>query len=546
MGVKETYVITIRVEKIECELGPDILKQVEALPAGEYLRVRSIIGMTAGVGGRHPVYLEKEMPDHIYGKLASVKTADGKELDKDEVNALIESGAYEIHLTHADTSKRIPLLTGDLLVTKDDAVSVNPDSDPATASQLQKEANRVVKEGYVTKEDLDRRLAYMRENRIDSFLQMRVLKGYRSYKKPVHQPSCLYRDPYLASRAKAHEEGIIADGLRQAVSRCACICEGEKSVGKNVYLETLAWLLGMPIYLITFSRQMSPSSIYGEKTTDNTAAEVLKHFDSKVLRDAALIREKHEASLLQNAANLLLFGILKAVKAPKERYRLTDEYTEEEKDVLAREAEFKKLRADASSVHIVIDQSELYDWLCDGGLMVFNEQNMAEANFFASFTNQLLDGTGFLFIPGRGEVPINKDCVLFGTQNADYQGVEEQNDATVSRFGCLYFMQPDSIQAQLMSAVAKRLADDGFTAKPDPDMVKQADKFYRQCRGAVMKNVVTNMCLNIRGFVAAIAVAMESDGYSSLRRQIEIHVIDICPTDERAALKDILKACVTM
>jgi hypothetical protein len=546
MAVKKTYEIVIRVEKIGCELGPDILNQVESLPAGEYLRVRSIIGMTAGVGGRHPVYLEKEMPDHIYGKLASVKDADGNEADTDELRTLIKSGSYEVHLTHADTAGRIPLLTGDLLEIKEDATSVNTASDSATASKLQAEADRVVKEGFVTKEELDERLAYMRENQIDAFLQTRVLKGYRLYKKPVHRPSCLYRDPYLADRDKAGGEGIIADGLRQAVSRCACICEGEKSVGKNVYLETLAWLLGMPIYLITFSRQMSPSSIYGEKTTDNTAAEILKHFDSKVLRDAAIIREKHEASLLQNAANLLLFGILKAVKAPKERYRLADDYTDEEKEVLAREAEFKKLRADASSVHIVIDQSELYDWLCDGGLMVFNEQNMAEANFFASFTNQLLDGTGFLFIPGRGEVPINKDCVLFGTQNADYQGVEEQNDATVSRFGCLYFMQPDSIKAQLESAVAKRLADDGFTAKPDPGMIKQADAFYRQCRGAVQKNMVTNMCLNIRGFVAAIAVAMESDGHSSLLRQIEIHVIDICPTDERAALKNILRECVTM
>lgn len=74
----------------------------------------------------------------------------------------------------------------------------------------------------------------------------------------------------------------LSKGLRAAVSRNAVICEGEKSTGKNVYLETISWLMGMPMYLITFSRQMSPSSIYGEKTTDNSAAKALSEFDQNI------------------------------------------------------------------------------------------------------------------------------------------------------------------------------------------------------------------------------------------------------------------------
>ena len=110
----------------------------------------------------------------------------------------------------------------------------------------------------------------MQDNHVDNFLILRVLKGYRMYNKPTHIPSCVYVDPYLDSTQKQKVEGIIAEGLRAAVSRNAVICEGEKSTGKNVYLETISWLMGMPMYLITFSRQMSPSSIYGEKTTDNS------------------------------------------------------------------------------------------------------------------------------------------------------------------------------------------------------------------------------------------------------------------------------------
>ena len=119
-----------------------------------------------------------------------------------------------------------------------------------------------------------------------------VLKGYRMYNKPTHIPSCVYVDPYLDSTQKQKVEGIIAEGLRAAVSRNAVICEGEKSTGKNVYLETISWLMGMPMYLITFSRQMSPSSIYGEKTTDNSAAKALSEFDQNILAKAEVIREK--------------------------------------------------------------------------------------------------------------------------------------------------------------------------------------------------------------------------------------------------------------
>ena len=334
-------------------------------------------------------------------------------------------------------------------------------------------------------------------------------------------------------------EGIIAEGLRAAVGRHAIICEGEKSVGKNVYLETLAWLLNMPMYLITFSRQMSPSSVYGEKTTDNSAAKKLAEFDPEILEKADRVNEKLKFSL-----NLLYKQGLDANKAME---AATEALPEEDKDVLKKASEFKKLQAQSASVNIIIDASELYDWLEDGGLMCFNEMNMAEANFFASFTNQLLDGTGFLFIPGRGEVPINKDCVLFGTQNADYQGVEQQNEATMSRFGCLYFEQPETIKAQLVAAVTSALKKDGFDGVTlDKKYYDESEKYYIQCRSAVRQSTVTNACLNIRGYVRALTEVAESDGRARLSRQVEIQVINTCPFDEREPLVNIKRQIITL
>ena len=122
-------------------------------------------------------------------------------------------------------------------------------------------------------------------------------------------------------------------------------------------------------------------------------------------------------------------------------------------------AKYEYLRAKASSVSIVQEESCLVEWIKNGGVMCFNEMNMAEANFFASFTNQLTDNTGFIDIPGYGHLEINPDCILIGTQNADYTGVCEQNDATMSRFGCIQFPYPKSIKAQLEATVGKDRLD---------------------------------------------------------------------------------------
>ena len=200
-------------------------------------------------------------------------------------------------------------------------------------------------------------------------------------------------------------------------------------------------------------------------------------------------------------------------------------------------AELNRRSAQAQSVNIIIDSSELYDWLTIGGLMVFNEMNMAEPNFFASFVNQLTDGTGFLFIPGRGEVKINENCVLCGTQNADYEGVEQQNGATISRFGCSTFEQPKTIKNQLEAAVQTELKAKGYSLPLDKKNIDMVEKFYRTCQKAVNKGDFTNAVLNIRGFVRALTNVTSSNGNALLIEEVEDHVINTCPIDERQPLK---------
>lgn len=510
MVVKSTLDITMR-KDITCQAGSSVIRMTKDLGEGEALKVKLVLGKSQKQG-KWPVYLDEESADdtNLVAKVIEIREPDGTVLEDSDIEALVTEGGYRLVITGPQSN----MITGKMQLLKDSA-SASQKSDAALSDELQQLIDDKVKGGIVTEQEIQARFKVMQDNHVDTFLMTRVIRGYRKYRKPVHIPGCLYVDPYLDSAIKQKREGIISEGLRAAVGRTAMICEGEKSTGKNVYLETISWLMGMPMYLITFSRQMSPSSIYGEKTTDNSAAAALG------------TREALECAEAQAK-----------VGRAGEPYSQTD---------LEKAARFEVMKAQSASVNIVIDASELYDWLTDGGLMCFNEMNMCEANFFASFTNQLLDGTGFLFVPGRGEVPIHPDCVLFGTQNADYQGVEQQNEATLSRFGCIEFQQPETIKKQLRTAVKAKLEKDGFKgAELDAKYYNSCEAFYKQCRGAVRKAAVSNACLNIRGFVRALVTVAESDGYATLERQVQMHVVNTCPFDERQPLLDILKNVIAI
>ena len=531
MKIDTIYNIKIH-KNMLCQAGEAVFKMTDALSKDEELKVKLVIGKDKK-SGTWPVYLEKETSDNsaLVGTLDLFTGPDGPVDDTD--TKIIAGLNYRFVITGPQTR---PDLVGTLQTLKEDGAKKATSSESNTLKDLIREK---IEAGIVTQEDMDARMAVFKANDVDEPLMRRIIRRYRKYNKPTHRPSTIYVDPYIEHYRKIGEPGLITEGLRSAASRFALICEGEKSVGKNVYLETIAWLMNMPMYLITFTRQMSPASIYGEKTTDNSAAAELAAFDPEILNKADLVRDK-----LKFAMNLLF-------KQGKGANEASDAamaaLPEADRETLKQAAEFQKLQAQSASVNIVIDASELYDWLIDGGLMCFNEQNMAEANFFASFANQLLDGTGFLFIPGRGAVKIHKDCVLFGTQNADYQGVEQQNEATMSRYGCLYFEQPESIKPQLVAAVAAALARDGYKGVTlDKKYYTQAENFYKQCRAAVQKADVTNACLNIRGFVRALVEVAESEGYAKLLRGVVKHVIETCPYDERSNLKSIASSCISL
>lgn len=492
------YTVQIKTNST-CPQKSNVLALIESNAAS----FKTVIGETL-MRGFYPVYVDKEDKPNLYGLLTTVSNEDGN-LSNDEIRELIVNGAT-IVLKSAEGMN----ISGEMVLDEVKAANVE---DSSVSPKLQAIIDEKIAAGIVTKEEMDERLKVMQLNKVDEALKIKVVNGYRKYNKAAHKPNCVYVDPYL-SKVKAGKEGIIAEGLRSGVGRMASICEGEKSVGKNVYMETIAWLMGMPLYMLTFSRQMSPSSIYGEKSTDNSASERLKDMKDEAI--AKVMLEINAPELKDRA------GAIKAA------------------------ADFEIQKARAASVSIVIDQSELYDWLVDGGCMVLNELNMGESNFLSSFLNPLTDGTGFLFIPGRGEVRMHKDCVLFGTQNADYEGVQQQNEATMSRFNTLYFQQPESVIGQFKAATAAALRKSGCDYELSDDYFQQAQKFYSQCMKSVHGGIVSNAVLNIRGFVRALTTVAESEGYCGLNRWLKICVVDTCPVAEREALSAVLNSIVTL
>lgn len=551
MAKKKNYKIEIRKTSMNCGAGREILDQLAAIPAGEKLPVKVVIGKELHAGQLYAYREEEKWQTNGIGIVKTVVSEDGKEsLDTTDMQLLAEAGNYELFLESASGSN----ITGTLTVILDETRGATGTATPETVS---KAADEAVAKGFVSREEMDARLAYMAENKVPTNLQVKVINGYRLYNKPAHKPSCLYQDPYLEKDLQRKREGKVTSALRDALARNGVICEGDKSVGKNVFLETIAWIMNMPMYLITFSKYMSPSAVYGEKTTDNTAAELLENFDSEALREARRIRQRHQDSFWTKLFKAVLNGIYafiicrllhKGTEDAEAKLEWPDEkFSKKELEILDKEAEFEKLKALAATVHIKIDASELYDCLTDGGVIIFNEMNMAESNFLASFTNQLLDGTGFLFIPGRGEVTIHKDFVLFATQNADYEGTMQQNEATMSRFGCLHFPQPESIKKQIVAAAMSSIKKHGSSAKLDAKYYNQCDAFYRLCRNAVKNGQLSNACLNIRGYVRALTnVALDEDGTATLKQQVEEHVVNTCPVDERTQLCDILDGVMTV
>lgn len=470
---KNKMKVVIKKSSINCPRGEEIFTLASSgnVPYGIIFAVE-----ISGIGA----YVDNETPENRIGSIISI---DGDN-DISELATIVNTN-YQFRITGVEGTNKILGEIEGVQITK---------GEPSKDAELDKLFEEHIKSGLITPEDKELILSIMDDHKIDPLLRRRIVAGYKTHKRPVKKPSSVYVNP------DPSETSPLAKALRQAVGRKAMIYKGDKSVGKNVCAETVAYIMQMPYYIIGFNKQMMPEDVYGSRTIKNTVN--LTEEDAL----AYLRYQSGDNSAINGAAN------------------------------------FEINKAKASAIEIALESSEFCEALEFGGLLMFNEINMADANFLQSFTNPIADGTGYIFIPGKGKVDIHPDFILVGSENENYSGAADQNEATMSRMGGIEFPYPPSVFGQLKSVT------EGVRGK---DILK--DKYYTQCdnlyklwRDAVHKGQLSNTCLNIRGFVRALDEVATSGGYDSLKEEIDTQIITMCDVTERVALRARAAEAITL
>ena len=283
------------------------------------------------------------------------------------------------------------------------------------------------------------------------------------------------------------------------------LLEGEKSTGKNVLTTTLAWFNCKPYYRIGMSAGMDMDSVFGGKSTDNSAAEGLD-------------------------LELAMAKVL--VSADPVKYE----------NYLADAAKFELLKAQSASLRIIQNKAEIVDWAKDGGVLLFDEINMAEANFLQALVHPLADGERVLVLPGgEGAIKLHPHCVLAGGMNpvgSDYAGTRELNEATSSRLARIQVEMPEDIESLLRA----NFPEDTKLSKKH---FKACSRVYKDFKSAVEQGRVSKRCLNIRGFVRALADVERFPEATSLAHRITIQVLNGCLPEERMVLGGMVRDKIT-
>lgn len=348
--------------------------------------------------------------------------------------------------------------------------------------------------------DVADRVQVMLDNRVKPCVIRATLGDYHKVENP-HIPSALYKDT-----RNENEESILNQALMAAATQAALIFSGEKSTGKNVCAETVAYCRGESFSRINFEKDMLLEDVYGTKTTDNSAAEKLS---------LDLARGKVLADLTISEDTI-----------PSDR----------EADLIEQAAQFELYKAQSACIRLVQSQSDIIRWAKDGGVILYDEVNMANANILQTVMNSVADGEKTLIVPGVGNIKLNEHCVLLAGMNPGYAGTNDLNVATKSRCGFINFGFPKSIKPQLKANFKEGEINENY--------YDACEQLYAAFNAAVSSSKISADCLNIRGFVNALKVCAKFPDATSLATQLDIYVIAGCDEEERGVLETILHSKV--
>lgn len=363
--------------------------------------------------------------------------------------------------------------------------------DSSRKTGLEEEKNRVL--AFVEKEELEKRISYMKDLNFEDELIAEVLSLYENDLEVV-EPKTLYNEKKIQD-----DDYLIKNMIEDILDGHNILLEGPKSTGKNVAWETVAWLLNMKICVQKISTQTTNDDVLGSMSTDNAVGES--------------INEKGVESMIKD-----LSLMLKGECSPSS-------------DTI----KFILDKVKMEGTHLKFNPGILTKVLTRGrGLFIFDEMDMGTANFLSSIVNTLGDDHSQVFdVPGFGEVPIPKNVIFGATQNgSEYIGTQPQNDATMSRFTKYILANPASIKAILK---------DGSKANVNNQVYSQLDKVYAALREEVNEGTISDTCLNIRGFKRALDNIARG---KAITKALERNVANICDADERETILSVIEAAL--
>lgn len=186
---------------------------------------------------------------------------------------------YTITLKSVDNSGAKPCIVAEMITNQEEAaVSANENSD--SYEPFDEEIKRIVGNGIEKEENVKA-----------------IIDGARGY--------CCVPDPVLVAALKrfwtrpcknwrlpaiwytntlsSNEETYMTTAIIACLVGTGLVLQGPKSVGKNVFFETLASILHLPRARINFMRDMLLEDVFGAKSTDNSAAEQMTLEGAKAL-----------------------------------------------------------------------------------------------------------------------------------------------------------------------------------------------------------------------------------------------------------------------
>lgn len=334
-------------------------------------------------------------------------------------------------------------------------------------------------------------IKYLEANSVNQNIISRIVDGYKKYPATVAKKIPMKpRVPYVDTK------GILQKTLAYAAIGQHMLFDGDRGVGKNVLCETIAWVLQRPLYEFSLNSEQDNVSLLGGKTFKT---------DSSILDKAAFIEN------LKKARDYLRGG---------EKCDNPDEIVSAIQTIAEMMGGPKNIEFEANSIIQALE---------NGGILVLDEFNTAVSSVMSLF-NSMLDGRGRIDVPGYKLVSAHCNFLCIATQNSDYQGTFQTNEATVDRFVRIVFPALDDIRSMIRKHVP------GINNA----LLSRIGKVYESVQKSVQAAQINERALSIRGFVTAAKAITELE-LNPLQTLIDCVAQKGTDESEREAIKNIIE-----